>query len=126
MPLRVSLVNLQKFTFQPWLDTPSMKMLAPEQNTRSRTLVTTTRAHFGVLEADALQCVVQLDVHAEVIRVELELVSGADACVFVNGQRQRGHCAIEGQFHVLVLGRFGPVINDWVRRHVGLLAVRGG
>jgi hypothetical protein len=32
-PLRVSLVNLQKFTFQAWLDTPSMKMLAPEQNT---------------------------------------------------------------------------------------------
>ena len=34
-PLRVSLVNLQKFTFQAWLDVPSMKMLAPEQNTRS-------------------------------------------------------------------------------------------
>jgi hypothetical protein len=32
-PLRVSLVNLQKFTFQAWLLTPSMKMLAPEQNT---------------------------------------------------------------------------------------------
>ncbi|EWS62497.1 hypothetical protein Y695_04275 [Hydrogenophaga sp. T4] len=42
MPLRVSLVNLQKFTFQAWLETPSMKMLAPEQNTRSLPLVTTT------------------------------------------------------------------------------------
>jgi hypothetical protein len=40
--LRVSLVNLQKFTFQAWLLTPSMKMLAPEQNTLSFRLVTTT------------------------------------------------------------------------------------
>jgi hypothetical protein len=38
----VSLVNLQKFTFQAWLETPSMKMLAPEQNTRSLPLVTMT------------------------------------------------------------------------------------
>jgi hypothetical protein len=35
MPLRVSLVNLQKFTFHAWLETPSMKMFAPEQKTRS-------------------------------------------------------------------------------------------
>ena len=42
MPLRVSLVNLQKFTFQAWLETPSMKMLAPEQKTRSLALVTIT------------------------------------------------------------------------------------
>ena len=41
-PLRVSLVNLQKFTFQAWLLTPSMKMLAPEQKTLSFRLVTTT------------------------------------------------------------------------------------
>ena len=39
MPLRVSLVNLQKLTFHAWLETPSMKMLAPEQNTRSVALV---------------------------------------------------------------------------------------
>ena len=67
MPLRVSLVNLQKFTFQACVDRPSMKMLAPEQNMRSLPLVTTTRAHFGMLEADALQRVVQLDVDAEVV-----------------------------------------------------------
>ena len=42
MPLRVSFVNLQKLTFQAWLDRPSMKMLAPEQKVRSRALVTTT------------------------------------------------------------------------------------
>ena len=42
IPFRVSLVNLQKFTFQACDDWPSMKMLAPEQNTRSFALVMTT------------------------------------------------------------------------------------
>ncbi|MNT22672.1 hypothetical protein D3C72_1580650 [compost metagenome] len=42
MALRVSLVNLQKLTFHAWLLTPSMKILAPEQNTLSLPLVTTT------------------------------------------------------------------------------------
>src|SRR3989442_907602 len=37
-----SLVNLQKLTIHAWLDSPSMKMFAPEQNTRSFRLVTTT------------------------------------------------------------------------------------
>ena len=47
MPLRVSLVNLQKFTFHAWLDTPSMKMLAPEQKTRSLALVMMTERTSG-------------------------------------------------------------------------------
>jgi hypothetical protein len=42
MPLRVSLVNLQKFTFQACVEMPSMKMLAPELKIRSRRLVSTT------------------------------------------------------------------------------------
>ena len=47
IPLRVSLVNLQKFTFQAWLESPSMKILAPEQNTRSLPLRMTTVPTFG-------------------------------------------------------------------------------
>ncbi len=47
MPLRVSFVNLQRLTFQAWLDTPSMKMLAPEQKMRSLPLVTTTLRTLG-------------------------------------------------------------------------------
>ncbi len=42
MPFRVSLVNLQKFTFHACDDTPSMKMLAPEQKMRSLPPVTMT------------------------------------------------------------------------------------
>ena len=42
MPLRVSLVNLQKFTFHACVERPSMKMFAPEQKMRSFALVSTT------------------------------------------------------------------------------------
>ena len=42
MPKRVSLVNLQKFTLKPWLEEPSMKMLAPAQKIRGLRLVRTT------------------------------------------------------------------------------------
>jgi hypothetical protein len=34
MPLRVSLVNLQKLTLWAWLAPASMRILAPAQNTR--------------------------------------------------------------------------------------------
>src|SRR4029453_10567167 len=40
--LRVSLVNLQKLTFQACEDLPSMRMLAPAQNTRSLAEVSRT------------------------------------------------------------------------------------
>ena len=42
MASRVSLVYLQKFTFQAWLEPRSMKMLAPAQKIRSFRLVMTT------------------------------------------------------------------------------------
>ncbi len=42
IPLRVSLVNLQKFTFHSWLAAASMRILAPAQNTLSFPLVITT------------------------------------------------------------------------------------
>jgi hypothetical protein len=73
-------------------------------------LVTTTVLHFGMLEAHALQGVVQLHVHAEVVGVELELVAGLDAAVFVDVERQRGDGAVAGKAPVLVLRR------GWCRR----------
>ena len=45
--LRVSLVNLQKFTFHGWLDEASILMFAPAQNTRSMPPVTTTARTSG-------------------------------------------------------------------------------
>jgi hypothetical protein len=51
-----------------------------------------------VLEADAVDGVVQLDVHAQVVAVELELVAGAQAAVLVEVGRQRGDGALELSF----------------------------
>ncbi len=42
MVLRVSLVNLQKFTFHAWLDCASIRMFAPAQNIFSSPPVITT------------------------------------------------------------------------------------
>ena len=42
MALRVSFVNLQKFTLKPCEDCPSIRMLAPAQKTRSLPDVSTT------------------------------------------------------------------------------------
>jgi hypothetical protein len=42
-----------------------------------------------VLEADAVDGVVQLDVHAQVVAVELELVAGARAAVLVESSSFR-------------------------------------
>ena len=51
-------------------------MLAPAQKIRSFRLVMTTTRDFRVLEADALDGVGELDVDAEIVRVQLELVVG--------------------------------------------------
>ena len=47
MPLRVSLVNLQKFTLWPCVDVASIWMFAPAQNTLSTPPVTTTHLTAG-------------------------------------------------------------------------------
>ena len=105
MPSRVSLVNLQKFTLKRVADElPSMKMLAPAQKMRGLRLVTTTALHLGMLEAQALQRVGQLDVDAEVVGVELQLVVvGPQAGVLLHVHRQRGDGPSKLSFQCLVL-----------------------
>ena len=68
-------------------------------------------AHLGVLEADAVDGVVELDVHAQVVAVELELVARRDAAVLVEVGAERGHRAFELELPVLVAGRVGLVID---------------
>ena len=57
---------------------------------------------FGVLEADALQGVGELDVDGEVVRVQLQPVLGRQPRVLAHVHRQRGDGAVEGQLPVLV------------------------
>ena len=59
-------------------------------------------AHLGVLEAQALDGVGELDVDAEVVGVELQLVVVGQAGVLAHVHRQRGDRAVEGQLPVLV------------------------
>jgi hypothetical protein len=77
-------------------------MLAPEQNTRSRPLVTTDRAHFGVLEAQALDRVRELDVDAEVVAVELERVVPAQGALLLHVHQEPGHRRLDLQAPVHV------------------------
>ena len=58
---------------------------------------------FGMLEANALQDVVQLNVNAQVVGVELELVAGLQAAVFVDIHGQRRHAAVNGEPPMAIL-----------------------
>ena len=106
MPLRVSLVNLQKLTFQAWLDTPSARakdaVLAAGDD---------DAAHVGVLKADAVERVMQFDVHAQVVAVELELVARTNPTVLRNVEGQPRNGALDRQGPVAVLRGVSAVVN---------------
>ncbi len=68
-------------------------------------------AHLGVLEAQALDGVGQLDVHAEVVRVELELVALAQRLVLLHVHRERGDRPLDLKLPVPVALRRGLEIN---------------
>ena len=92
MPLRVSLVNLQKFTFQRVARQPKHVDVGARAEHALFRAGDDHALHFGMLEADAVERVVQLDVHAQVVGVELELVAGHDAAVLVDIHGQRRNC----------------------------------
>ena len=68
-------------------------------------------AHFRTLEADAVDGVVELDIDAEVIAVELELVAGTQAGVLVEVGKQRRDRPVELELPVLVAGRLGLIVD---------------
>ena len=70
-------------------------MLAPEQNMRSLPLVMHQAAHAGMLEAQPLQRIRELDVDAEIVGIELELVAGLDAALLVDIECQRRELAVD-------------------------------
>jgi hypothetical protein len=72
---------------------------------------------FGVLEADALEGVAELDVHPEVVRVELELVALGEAALLVDVERESRDGRLDVEAPVLVGGRFAVEAN-----HSGLRA----
>ena len=63
------------------------------------------RPNFGMLEPQPLHGVIQLDVHSQVIRVQLEVISGIQRRILLHPQRQPGHRAFHFQLPVPVLLR---------------------
>ena len=104
---RVSLVNLQKFTFQAW------RRPAQHEDVRAGAedpLLETghdDRADLGMLEPNALNRVRELDVHAEVVGVQLEPVVGREAAVLLHVHAERGDGPVERQLPVPVATRMG-------------------
>ena len=75
-------------------------MFAPEQKMRSLALVIDDARGPRVLEADALDRVGELDVDAEVVRVELERVAGDESAVLSHVEREARHVAVERELPV--------------------------
>ena len=90
-------MNLQKFTFQPWLE------LAEHHDVRAGAEHPLLQAgdhdgvDLGMLEADALQGVRELDIDPEIVRIELQAVVGRQAGVFLDVHRQGRDRPVDGQ-----------------------------
>ena len=67
--------------------------------------------HFGVLKADAIDRIIELNVYAQVVTVQLELVAGTQTCVFINVNSECRHGTIERQFPMFVGRWVGLVFN---------------
>ena len=60
-----------------------------------------------MFEANALQGVVQFDIDPEIVRVQLQLVAGPDARIFVDVERERGDRVLDAQLPVPIRTRSG-------------------
>ena len=72
-----------------------MLMLAPEQKMRSRWRADHHGADLGMLEAQALHGIGQLDVDAEIVGIELQLVAGLEPAILVHVHGEVGDAVLE-------------------------------
>src|SRR6185503_18387606 len=73
-------------------------------------------AGFGMLEADALDGVGELDVDAEIVGIELQAVVGAEAAVLLYVHRQRRDRPVERQLPVAITVRMTLELNRLRKR----------
>ena len=78
-------------------------------------------AHFGMLEADPVDRVVELDVDAEIVAVELQLVARAQPAVLVEIGFERGDGSVEGERPVAVFFRRSLIVDRLWAAHWMLL-----
>ena len=69
-------------------------------------------AHRGVLEADAVERVGQLDIDAEIVGVELELVTGRETALFRHVELQRGDRPLGREFPMTVASGIGVEVDQ--------------
>ena len=111
MPLRVSLVNLQKLTLWAWV--------APRQHAdvgagaEHAVLARAQHHHLhpGMLEAQPLHGVGEFDVDAEVVGIQLELIALEQPAILVDVHGQRRDVAVDGELPVPVARRIGLKID---------------
>jgi hypothetical protein len=121
MALRVSLVNLQKLTLWAWLAPASMRMLAPAENTRGLPERRITALASGCSKRKRCIASWKLDVDAEVIGIELQLIALEQPGGFVDIQDQFGHRPAGHQPPVPIARGLGGKIDPCGRvlRHAG-------
>src|SRR3546814_20582437 len=62
-----------------------------------------------MLEAQALHDIMQLDIDAEIVGIQLQLIARPQAAVFADVHRQRGGGAVDAEVPMLVLA--GPGVE---------------
>ena len=92
-------------------------MFAPEQNTRGLALVITTARTSGCSKRMRCSASCKLDIHAQIVGIQLELVTRADAGVFLDIKTQRRDRA--------VIGKAPMPVARWVRLVIDEDAVDG-
>ena len=96
---------------------PGMRRLAEHVDIRAGTEHPVPRARdhdgadFWMLEPDPLQEVVQLDVDAEIVRIELELVALEQGALLVHIHQQGRDLTVDGEFPMPVLRRIGLEVD---------------
>src|SRR5262249_40151897 len=68
--------------------------------------------HLRMLEAQPLDRVRKLDVDAEIVGIELELVALEQAAILVHVHGERGDIAVDGELPVPVARRIGLKVDE--------------
>jgi hypothetical protein len=103
--MRVSLVYLQKLTLKGWVEEHQHSDVGTRAEHALGAAGHFEDLHLRVLEAQTLDRVAKLDVDAEVVAVELELVAFGEGSFRVDAHRELGLGTVEGEAPVAVLVR---------------------
>ena len=76
-------------------------------------------ARARVLETQALNNVVELDIDAEIVGVELQRIVAGNGAILVHVERERGNGTVDGEAPVAVLVRVGPEVDHRPRHPSG-------